>query len=46
MKFCSQCASPVEQRIPEGDNRLRFVCPQCQTIHYQNPRIIAGCLPM
>ena len=46
MKFCSQCASPVEQRIPEGDNRLRFVCPQCQTIHYQNPRIIAGCLPV
>lgn len=46
MKFCSQCASPVEQRIPEGDSRLRFVCPQCQTIHYQNPRIIAGCLPV
>ncbi len=46
MKFCSQCASPIEQRIPEGDNRLRFVCPQCQTIHYQNPRIIAGCMPV
>ena len=46
MKFCSQCGSPVTQRIPEGDSRLRFVCPQCQTIHYQNPRIIAGCLPV
>ncbi len=46
MNFCSQCASPIEQRIPEGDNRLRFVCPQCQTIHYQNPRIIAGCMPV
>ena len=46
MKFCSQCGSPVTQRIPTGDNRLRFVCPQCQTIHYQNPRIIAGCLPV
>lgn len=46
MKFCSQCGSPVTQRIPEGDSRLRFVCPDCQTIHYQNPRIIAGCLPV
>ncbi len=46
MNFCSHCGNPVEQRIPLGDNRLRFVCPQCQTIHYQNPRIIAGCLPV
>ena len=46
MKFCSQCGGPVEQRIPQGDNRLRYVCPQCQTIHYQNPRIVAGCLPV
>ena len=46
MKFCSQCGGPVGQRIPQGDNRLRYVCPQCQTIHYQNPRIVAGCLPV
>jgi ADP-ribose pyrophosphatase YjhB (NUDIX family) len=46
MKFCSQCGSAVTQRIPEGDNRLRFVCSQCETIHYQNPNIVAGCLPV
>ena len=46
MRFCSQCASPVEQRIPAGDNRLRFVCPHCRITHYQNPRIVAGCLPV
>jgi ADP-ribose pyrophosphatase YjhB (NUDIX family) len=46
MKFCSQCGNPVIQRIPEGDSRLRFVCEQCQTIHYQNPNIVAGCLPV
>ena len=45
MKFCSQCGNPVTQRIPEGDSRLRFVCDSCQTIHYQNPNIVAGCLP-
>lgn len=46
MKFCSQCANPVSQQIPAGDNRLRFVCTGCGTIHYQNPRIVAGCLPI
>ena len=46
MKYCSQCGSPVEFRIPEGDNRPRHVCPQCQAIYYQNPRIITGCLPI
>lgn len=44
MKFCSQCGKPVIQRIPEGDSRLRHVCEHCQTIHYQNPNIVAGCL--
>ncbi|NBA95451.1 NUDIX hydrolase [Pseudomonas sp. R5(2019)] len=46
MKFCSQCGQPVTHRIPEGDNRLRFVCVHCETIHYQNPNIVAGCLPL
>jgi ADP-ribose pyrophosphatase YjhB (NUDIX family) len=45
MKYCSYCASPVELRIPEGDNLPRFVCDQCNTIHYQNPNIVAGCIP-
>jgi len=46
VKYCSQCATPVEEIIPEGDNRLRHVCPSCGTIHYQNPNIVAGTLPV
>ncbi|MNM69080.1 NUDIX domain-containing protein [Pseudomonas alkylphenolica] len=46
MKFCSACGNPVIQRIPEGDTRLRYVCDHCQTIHYQNPNIVAGVLPI
>ncbi|MCJ1885516.1 NUDIX hydrolase [Pseudomonas sp. LA21] len=46
MKFCSQCGAPVSLRIPSGDNRPRYVCDQCHTVHYQNPRIVAGCLPV
>ena len=45
MKFCSACGQPVIQQIPEGDSRLRYVCESCQTIHYQNPNIVAGVLP-
>lgn len=46
MKYCSECGHTVAKHIPEHDNRERFVCTRCGTIHYQNPRIIAGCLPV
>ncbi|GBE11020.1 NADH pyrophosphatase [bacterium BMS3Bbin12] len=45
MKYCSHCAHPVVLRIPPGDGRPRYVCDHCQTIHYQNPKIVAGCIP-
>lgn len=45
MKFCSQCGAPVTLSIPPGDNRPRHVCPACGVIHYQNPKIVAGCIP-
>ena len=46
MKFCSECGNTVTQRIPEGDNVLRHICDQCNFIHYQNPKIVVGCLPV
>lgn len=46
MKFCSQCASPVSLQIPEGDDRPRYMCTHCDRIHYHNPRIITGCIPL
>jgi|TARA_R110002049_G_scaffold65241_1_gene171304 ADP-ribose pyrophosphatase YjhB (NUDIX family) len=46
MKFCSQCGNTVEQKVPEADNRLRFVCVSCDMIHYQNPNIVSGTLPV
>lgn len=46
MKFCSQCGGGIERRIPEGDDRDRYVCTICEHIHYVNPRVIVGCLPV
>jgi len=45
MIFCSNCGQQVVEKIPEGDSRLRFVCEACKIVHYQNPKIVAGCLP-
>lgn len=45
MKHCSNCGAVVEHRIPPGDNRHRYVCDSCNTIHYQNPKLVAGCIP-
>ncbi|MCU7958627.1 MAG: NUDIX hydrolase [gamma proteobacterium symbiont of Bathyaustriella thionipta] len=44
MRYCSDCGEPVRLMVPEGDNRPRFVCPSCSTIHYQNPNIVTGCI--
>lgn len=45
MKFCSNCGSPLSFATPPGDDRGRFLCPACGTIHYQNPRVVVGCIP-
>lgn len=42
--FCRACGSAVEQLIPDDDNRLRDVCTVCAHIHYENPKVIVGCL--
>jgi len=45
-KYCSQCGVPTVAAVPPGDNRLRDLCQQCGAIHYQNPRMVVGCLPV
>ncbi|MDP5169440.1 MAG: NUDIX hydrolase [Bacteroidia bacterium] len=47
MNYCSHCGSgDIRLEVPEGDNRLRYCCPVCSTIHYQNPNVVVGCLPV
>jgi len=45
MNFCSHCGQPVSRRVPPGDQLPRFVCDACGTIHYENPKLVAGCVP-
>src|SRR5258706_9939489 len=44
IKFCPSCGSVTSLRIPEGDSLERAVCDACGTIHYQNPKMVVGCL--
>jgi ADP-ribose pyrophosphatase YjhB (NUDIX family) len=47
MKFCSSCgADRIAFRVPDGDALPRYVCDACGEIHYQNPKIVVGCLPV
>lgn len=45
MKFCSLCASTVSLTVPQGDHLARWVCSSCGEIHYQNPKVVVGCVP-
>lgn len=45
MNFCSHCGAGVSLKIPPGDHLPRYICNDCNTIHYRNPRNIVGCIP-
>ncbi len=46
-RFCMQCGSnQMACRIPEGDDHARDLCETCGHIHYFNPKIVVGALPV
>lgn len=47
MKYCSDCGSQeINWKVPADDNRPRHICGACETVFYQNPKIVAGCIPV
>jgi ADP-ribose pyrophosphatase YjhB (NUDIX family) len=47
MNYCSKCGSnQITLTVPEGDSKTRLVCGACGTIHYQNPRLVVGTIPI
>jgi ADP-ribose pyrophosphatase YjhB (NUDIX family) len=46
MKYCCYCSAKLIYAIPDDDNRHRYICHCCNTVHYQNPKIVAGCIPV
>jgi ADP-ribose pyrophosphatase YjhB (NUDIX family) len=46
MNFCSNCGFRLVRKVPQDDFLPRHVCENCGTIHYQNPKIVVGCVPV
>ena len=47
IKHCRECGAAVAYRLPDdGDARERAVCPVCGTIHYENPLMVVGTVPV
>jgi ADP-ribose pyrophosphatase YjhB (NUDIX family) len=46
INYCSVCGAAVSVRVPTGDKMPRHVCDACGVIHYQNPRLVVGALPV
>lgn len=46
INFCSSCGAPVSFRVPDGDSLPRHVCDRCGVIHYRNPKLVVGSLPV
>jgi ADP-ribose pyrophosphatase YjhB (NUDIX family) len=36
----------VVKRVPPGDSLPRWVCDQCGIVHYQNPLLVVGSIPL
>lgn len=43
--YCSFCGARTVMAVPPGDSRLRRVCPACQSVHWENPLLVVGCVP-
>jgi len=46
LNFCSVCGAKVSSKVPPGDSLPRHVCENCQTIHYRNPKLVVGSMPI
>ena len=44
IRYCQICGSDASLSIPSGDSLPRYVCTRCGHIHYENPRLVVGCV--
>jgi len=46
INFCSLCGSTMTRKIPVDDDHVRDVCPACGHVHYENPKMVVGTIPV
>lgn len=45
MNYCSHCGNKISFGAVPDEEKSRYYCEKCGTIHYQNPKIIVGSIP-
>lgn len=46
LNFCSACGHAITLCTPPGDNRVRACCDGCGEVHYVNPKMVVGTVPV
>ena len=46
IRHCRACGTLTRYVVPPDDNRERAVCPNCRTVHYENPINVVGTVPI
>ena len=46
INFCNNCGGEVALSLPPDEDRERAVCQSCGFIHYENPKMVVGCIPV
>ncbi len=46
LRYCVRCGGPLTAQRPPGEERVRAVCARCGYVHYVNPRVVCGTLPV
>ncbi len=46
IKFCTACGGDITIRIPVDDDHKRAVCTSCGLVHYENPKMVVGSIPV
>lgn len=44
--YCVRCAGRLVEAWVADEGRTRLVCPECGHIHYINPKVVSGTLPI
>jgi ADP-ribose pyrophosphatase YjhB (NUDIX family) len=45
-RYCYICGSRLAVGVPPGEDRERLVCSGCGYVHYLNPKVVCGTLPV
>lgn len=45
IEYCTGCGAPTELKIPADDDHARSICTRCGRVHYDNPKMVVGCIP-